>query len=100
MDGAPLWAQALFLHMDNKIDMLGDYVQDMDGILGVVYDQLDMMARGPLPVDVTETDNVVEAVAVPEANGANDVEKWAKLVERFNNLKPVAFDGKGNLTLA
>ena len=27
MDGAPSWARALFRHMDNKIDILGDYVQ-------------------------------------------------------------------------
>ena len=47
-----------------------------------------------------ETDDVMETVVVPEANGVDDTEKWAKLVERFNKLKSVAFYGKGDLTLA
>ena len=100
MEGAPSWARALFRHIDGKIDMLGDYVQDMDGRMDTFRTQLDELAQGSAPGDDHEVDDVVEMAADPETNGVDDVEKWAKLVERFNKLKPVAFDGKGDLTVA
>ena len=95
MDGAPLWARALFRHVDEKIEMLGDFVQDVDGRVETFRTQLDEMAKEATPVRDLEADDV-EDVAVPVVRGADDAEKWAKLVERFNKLKPIAFEPKAS----
>ena len=41
-----------------------------------------------------------EAPPPPYVPVVDESEKWAKLVERFNKMKPKAYDGKGDLMTA
>ena len=36
----------------------------------------------------------------PCAPAIDESERWAKLIEQFNKMKPKAYDGKGDLTMA
>ena len=96
MGDAPVWAQALFLHMDRKIDLLGDYVQGMDSELERVKDQVMESLRIPPSTNVIGASSgagrlevVIVDIPTPMRQAVAeipvvmvDADKWAKLVER------------------
>lgn len=96
-ESVPVWAKYMMEHLGNRINGLGEFTEGINARVNKLVSQTALGATSSQGITIGPTATIP---ATANTVAVDPSEVWAKLVERFNKIKPPVFTGKKDATVA